>query len=185
MNRRKILKNLTIISAGTVILPSCGFFSEKASISLNNLNITEKQKNLVAELAGVLIPDGEIPGARQLNVQDFVWVMVDDCLEKTNQEKFLKGLDQFESLSTKNAGRAFTKLPFGKQTQLLQSFSVDSKDPELADMHYCLNTVKRFTIQGYLKSKYIMTEIMPYQLIPGSYDPCELISNLKSVNIHA
>jgi hypothetical protein len=106
-------------------------------------------------------------------------------VEEPDQERFIKGLDQFENHSAKIAGRAFVKLPIDRQTHLLQSIFENSNDPGMADMSYCLNTVKRYTIQGYLRSKYIMTEIMPYQLIPGSYESCKPIENSKPVNIHA
>jgi hypothetical protein len=195
MNRRDILKNLSLITGGALILPSCDFFAEKVAIAMNNLNITAKQEELLAELVGVIIPDGNIPGAKQLNVQDFVWVMVDDCLEIPDQKRFLTGLDQFVSYSRKSAGRTFSKLSLEKKTRLLQEIlatpsneAINNTGPaekNMADVHFCIRNIKRFTVQGYLQSKYVMTEIMPYSLIPGSYESCKQIDKSKPVNIYA
>ncbi|WP_373400548.1 hypothetical protein V8V91_13560 [Algoriphagus halophilus] len=47
-----------------------------------------------------------------------------------------------------------------------------------------MNTTKRFTIQGYMASEYIQSEIMPYSLIPGAYNGSVLISDIQKPRIN-
>ena len=54
----------------------------------------------------------------------------------------------------------------------------------LGDIQYFLNTTKRYTVQGFLQSQYVMTELMPYALVPGSHSFCETIDPTKRVNIY-
>jgi hypothetical protein len=54
----------------------------------------------------------------------------------------------------------------------------------LANLGYFLSSVKRFTIQGYMASEYIQTEIIPYSLIPGEYNGAVLISDLQKTRVN-
>ena len=66
--------------------------------------------------------------------------------------------------------------------QGLSMIESNKLDPE--DLKLFVSTTKRFTAFGYMKSEYIMTEIMPYKLIPGTYGSCEIIDNSKRANIN-
>jgi len=52
------------------------------------------------------------------------------------------------------------------------------------DQDNFIQTSKNFTSLGYMRSEYIMTEVMPYTLVPGTYGPCETVDNSKRININ-
>jgi hypothetical protein len=188
MNRRKALKNLGILSGGMILLPSCDFSEEKVSLTLNKLRITKSQENLMKELVAAMIPDGDIPGAGKLMVHDFVWIMVDDCLEVPVQEAYLRGLSNFEKDTKKLAGRTFISLTQKDRVKTLsqiQEAKEKSSEQVSADLLTFVEHTKRFAIFGYMQSEYIMTEIMPYSLVPGSFGTCETIDNSKRINVNA
>ncbi|UZR98079.1 gluconate 2-dehydrogenase subunit 3 family protein [Chondrinema litorale] len=204
MNRRTLLKNLGLIASGALILPSCDFSEDKVPIALNNLKVTVEQEELLALLVDTILPKSEeIPGAKDLGVQNFVWVMVDDCMPKKQQEIFINGLNQFGRYTEKFKETSFAKLkpeekiPYlteileKKPTeapvkQMKQDADKEELPPEsyLGDIQYFLNTSKRYTVQGFLQSQYVMTELMPYALVPGSHSFCETIDPTKRVNIY-
>jgi hypothetical protein len=49
---------------------------------------------------------------------------------------------------------------------------------------YFLSSTKRFTIQGYMVSEYIQTEIIPYSLIPGEYNGAVLIADIQKTRVN-
>ena len=49
------------------------------------LQVTQTQESLLKDIVSALIPEGDLAGAGSLNVHDFVWVMVDDCMDKEKQ----------------------------------------------------------------------------------------------------
>jgi len=51
-------------------------------------------------------------------------------------------------------------------------------------LKYFLNTTKRFTLQGYLSSQYFMTEVMPYNMVPGGFQGERLIDPTEKININ-
>jgi len=187
MDRRKALMNLGILTGGMVLLPSCDFTKEQVSLSLNKLRITASEEALMKELVSCIIPESDIPGAASLHVHDFVWIMVDDCMSEENQSMFLNGLKGFDSHIKKTTGNSFSSLDQKEREAVLNMIINEPKDgsgPALSDLKLFVSTTKQFTSFGYLKSEYIMTEVMPYKLIPGTYGSCEIIDNSKRVNIN-
>ncbi len=188
MDRRKALRNLGILTGGIVLLPSCNFSKEKVSLVLNKLKITTSQENLMKELLATILPDGEIPGAEKLMVHDFVWIMVDDCLEAAQQDSYLKGLTNFDTDIKKLEGETFLSLVEEDRVNVLGLIEV-SKEKSLEniskDLINFVEITKYFAILGYMQSEYIMTEIMPYSLVPGAYGACESIDNSKRLNVNA
>ncbi|MEM1134999.1 MAG: gluconate 2-dehydrogenase subunit 3 family protein [Bacteroidota bacterium] len=204
MDRRTLLKQLGVMASGAMLLPSCDFTPEKIPIALNNLKVSLEQEALLAELVGAIIPTGEIPGAKDLEVQNFVWVMADDCMEKEDQNIFINGLNQFMRYVDKFSEISLEEITPEQQVKLLNeimeiksankpvaelSAEDDPKEtppPEafIGDIQFFINQAKNYTIRGYLQSEYVMRELMPYSLVPGGYNYCETIDPNKKVNIH-
>ncbi len=186
MNRRKALKHIGLLSGGVVLLPSCDLSKENVSRVMNKLKVTETQESLLAKIVDTIIPESEIPGARALNVADFVWVMVDDCLDQSIQETFLIGLDQFKRRFKEINDKVFDNASQderagGLKTILQEESSADADSPVAA----LIEIAKAFTILGFNKSEYIMTEVMPYTLIPGKNPSCRNIDPNEKINTNA
>ena len=122
-----------------------------------------------------------------MQVHDFVWVMVDDCMDQQKQSMFLNGLKGFDSHVKKITGNSFSSLDQKEREEMLLMIinepQGNSKD-NLGALKLFISTTKEFTSFGYMKSEYIMTEVMPYTLIPGSYGPCETVDKTKRINVN-
>jgi len=179
--------NLGILTGGMMLLPSCEFSKEKISLALNNLQVNEMQESMLKDIVNSLIPEGDLSGAGSLNIDDFVWVMVDDCLDEASQKSYIRGLNNFDAQIKNMAKKPFNLLSSQEQIQAFKTITEDSKDQTLKldnDVKVFLNTTKRFTILGYMKSAYIMTQIMPYSLVPTKYGTCETIDKTKRINVN-
>lgn len=189
MNRRIALRHLALISGGLALIPSCDFSSDDILAAYENLKVTSSQKTLLGAISDTIIPAGEIKGALNLEVPDFILVMVNDCFIKENQDKFTAGLTAFPEYAKQTAGKNFEALSTKEKEELiLAGTKLESDDtPEgkvRSNISYFLNSTKRFTIQGYMASEYIQTEIIPYSLIPGEYNGAVLISDLQKPRIN-
>lgn len=187
MDRRNALRNLGILTGGMVLLPSCDFSQEKVSLVLNKLSIKASEESLMKELVSCIIPEGDMPGAASLKVDGFVWVMVDDCLNDKDQSRFLKGLHSFEATVKKSNGKSFLSMEQDeRETTLTEILNKTSKTTESAEdeIKFFVSMTKNLTAYGYMKSEYIMKEVMPYTLIPGSYGPCETVDYSKRINVN-
>src|SRR5690606_4695719 len=165
MDRRLALKQLALLTGGIMAFPSCDFSRDNVLAAYEKLQVTDGQRNLLAKVVETILPGGDIVGARELNTQDFVLVMANDCLGEEDQSRFIKGLKNFDSYVKKQSGGNFEKMDQATaETSFMNIVTSEDKSGEMEELKYFLNTTKRFTLQGYLNSEYFMTEVMPYNM---------------------
>lgn len=184
MHRRTALKNLGILTGGIVLLPACDFSKEKVALVLNKFEVTEAQEKLLKEIVATILPDSEIPGAAELGADQFVWVMADDCLNENMRQDFLKGLREFPDKVKKATSNSFATLNMEERIAFLQK-GLENSSAENKFLQTFLQITKNFAVSGFMQSEYIMTNVMPYPLVPGKYGNCEPIDANKIININA
>lgn len=188
MDRRLALKQLAMITGGFMVIPSCDFSRENILAAYEKLQINEDHKKLLTKVVETIIPGGEILGAKELDIQDFVLVMANDCLDEEKQGKFTDGLKQFDQYVENKFGQKFGQMEQAKAEEIFNSI-VNTKKTEnkvdkgnMEDLQYFLSSTKQFTLQGYLNSEYFMTEIMPYELIPRGFQGERIIDQSEKIN---
>jgi len=167
MERRIVIKQVLILAAGLTLLPSCLKQQGKSTVLLKNLNVSLDQEYILAEIAETLIPKTDTPGAKQLNLHLFVLKMLDDCYENSDQKKFMSGLGQFEDHTHQLYNKSFKDLPRPQQLVLLNE--LDHQQDIVNDLSVFYKILKSRTIDGYLNSKYVMTNLIIWELVPGRY----------------
>lgn len=168
MERRFAIKQILIMAGGMALLPSCLKEAGKSSIALKNLDISLDQEHLLADVGETIIPATDTPGSKQLNLHLFVMKMLDDLYEKEDQKLFMKGLSDFADSAQDKYGNAFQKLTVAQRQELLLAIENDKQAPPALAKFY--EIMKRRTIGGYLNSKYVMTNLIKWELVPGRYN---------------
>jgi len=166
MERRLVIKQVLIMAGGLALLPSCLRDEGKSSIRLTNLEVSLDEENLLAEIAETIIPRTKTPGARELKLHLFILKMLDDCYEKTDQQAFINGLQEFKELTSEQYGKSFGKLSAHQRESTLSKLE-NNPSPDLAAFY---KITKAKTIDGYLNSQYVMTKLIIYELVPGRYN---------------
>jgi hypothetical protein len=167
MQRRTALKQLLIIAGGAVIIPSCMNDTTAASIPLKHIKIDGNDEKLLAEVGETLIPKTAIPGAKDVYAHLFALRMIDDCYEKEKQDQFVSGLKGIDKLAKKKFDTVFLRSTPAQREALLAELDGRKQGNDLYDFY---QMVKALTIQGYMTSKYVMTNITKYELVPGRYN---------------
>jgi hypothetical protein len=204
MNRRTVLRNLAIVAAGTILLPSCIKKTGDDTIQLKRIKLTDDQQRLIGEVCETIIPKTNTPGAKDLRVNLFVLKMLDDCYTKKDQEKFAAGLAEFDDMVKKKYGSAFADLPAQQQAGALtdlekstkpvtapaksikpvgeagKSIDAPKKKPDVPPLQFCYQAIKQQTIFGYTNSQYFMTKQVVYELVPGRYNAHFPVKDLKN-----
>ena len=121
----------------------------------------------LAELAETLIPKTNTPGAKDLGLQHFIIKMVEDCGDEDQQRIFGQGMVKFNSTFRDEYELDFMKASATERSAFLKQIE-EEKFPELSEFY---SLVKNLTIRGYTNSKFYMTEVVPYELVPGRYNP--------------
>lgn len=176
ITRRVAIRNLLIVTAGVAFLPSC--FQEKTSISLKNLDINADHENILASLTDAIIPKTDTPGAKDIAAHLFTLKMVDDCYGKEEQKNFMLGFEEFNKMVERKYNNSFSKLKPQQQEELLSQLEKGTDIPEAIKSFY--SSTKRLTILGYTTSKYYLTEVKNFSLIPGKYEGSVPVTSLKA-----
>jgi hypothetical protein len=165
MNRRTVIKQFALAGTAAVFLPGCLTDPKKVSIALSSLKVTGEDEQLLASIADTMVPATDKPGAKQVGAHLFTLVMVDDLLPVKDEEKFMDGLHAFNKTASLN-GTKFMNASPAQKLEILTSLETElSSLPEAVQFFY--RTSKHFIIKGYTTSEYFLTEVKPYQLIPG------------------
>jgi hypothetical protein len=175
MNRRTALKRFVLTGTAAMLLPGCLSDSKKVSSALNNLKVTVEDEELLGEIADTMIPATDKPGAKQVGAHLFALVMVDDCVEPEAKEKFMKGLRSFNTSVPK--GKEFMKASPVERLEGLKAFEKElaNADETLVSFY---KMARHYIIQGYTTSQYFLTEVKPYNLVPGPiFKGCVPVTN--------
>jgi hypothetical protein len=168
MKRRLVIKQVLIMAGGLALLPSCLKETGRSTILLKKISIDLDQENLLAEIAETIIPKTDTPGARELKLHLFVLKMLDDCYEEKDQQQFIKGLGQLKDKVYDRYAKSFNKLSVIQRQDILTTLGKEKEvSPELFRFYQIM---KDRTIDGYLNSKYVMTSLIIYELVPGRYN---------------
>jgi len=134
----------------------------------NGVLLSVDQSKTLTGMVESIIPKTDTPGAGELGVASFVQTMVKDCYDKKAQDSLAKGVDSLEALSVKNFGKPFTDASKEQKVQLLQGMEKGEDSQQKA----FFGMVKNLTIQGYMSSEYVMTNLTHYEMIPARYHGC-------------
>jgi len=167
MERRVALKSMALAMGAMASLPSWASGWSKDSIPKGML-LSVDQSNVLSAVAETIIPKTDTPGAGELGVGKFVQKMVTDCYDKKAQTNLAKGVDSIEAQSMKSFGKSYADATKEQKVQLLQEMEKNGD----ADQKAFFGMVKNLTIQGYMNSEYVMTNLTHYEMIPARYHGC-------------
>jgi hypothetical protein len=166
MKRRTAIRNIVIISAGTMLLPAACRNNTKTGRALKNISLDGSEQQMLSELSETIIPKTKnYPGSKELGGPDFLLTMVDDCMSPEEQKKFKDGLGAFEKACDKKFNKNFVDCaPDQRQAMLKEMESVTDPNNSAAIFY---KTVKSYTLQNFTTSKDYMLNIRKWKMVPG------------------
>jgi hypothetical protein len=179
IDRREALRKTALMLGAAVsasamagILNGC-----KATPDLNYKPVffNEDQARLVSELAEVIIPKTDTPGAKDVGVPNFVDTIINQCYKKEDQERFISGLTAFDEEAKKSYGDSFAYCKPADQIALTEKILAaalkERKENPKADRPFVL-MAKELTMLGYFSSEPGATKVLQYEAVPGAYKGC-------------
>lgn len=164
LNRRELLKNVAIMTGGalsaSVISGVMSGALAQTTIDVNNPVFSDQQLKLVAEMADMIIPDTDTPGAISAKVHHYIHAIVGDWYYDDERTAFMEGLNavdaDFMNGSSDERHAIMTKM--------------DNEDAE--DGKTFFQTFKELTLVGYFTSQIGAEEELRYEQYPGPYQGC-------------
>ena len=187
MKRRDALGRVALIMGGALSAPTMlafleGCKSASDTSSAMTFPFPAERKNLVSEIAEIIIPKTDTPGAKEAKVGEFIEMMLKDCYAAKDQESFNKGLSELEKKDFLKATPAeqtkiLTEMEASSKTELTKAGEEKKKYTE-AGKEYTdagvpfFRLMKELTLIGYFTSEPGATLALDYVAVPGRYDGC-------------
>jgi hypothetical protein len=177
-----------VLMGGVISAPALSILSgcqTKTNPAAEGQVFNADQEKMIAEIAELIIPATDTPGAKDAQVPEFISLMIKDCYPEKDQQSFKEGLDQLEKASQQAYDRSFVELEQEQQVELLTKAESDAraqreqnKDNKEAGLPF-LHMMKELTLIGYFTSEPGATQALDYVQNPGSYDGCTTMEPTK------
>lgn len=175
MNRKKAIRNIVLLGGGAAALLA-GWKGYKIFRSPALAKLDEHQL-LIDELAELIIPETDTPGAKKAGVGRFITTMIRDCTARQAQNNFIDGVEDLAGYAQHHFGKPFLQCSAGEKQRIMQHFEDKGKPYKgiagkveskfLGDPFFI--TLKKYTVMGYCTSRQGATSALRYDYIPGSY----------------
>lgn len=130
--------------------------------------LSPAEGDLLTDLSETIIPETGTPGAKTLEVSKFIRVMISDCYNKKDQERFKTALGKVDEVSKLIYGKPYQQSTKEQKLHLLQGLEMSSD----TDQKWFFGVVKRLTTQGYTSSEYFLTNIAGFEFAPARFHGC-------------
>lgn len=162
INRREAVERITLLLGGAVSTQlSAGLMGQVINHG-PSVEVTPATEILLAEVADVIIPTTDTPGAKTAGVEKFIIRLMRDCYVIADQRAFYGGLAKLESSSKATHGKSFVALDLAGKTGIVEKSTK-------ADKAF-FKQMKQLTVAGYFTSEIGATQALAYLPIPGKFE---------------
>jgi Gluconate 2-dehydrogenase subunit 3 len=137
-------------------------------------------------MADLIIPRTEMPGAKDVRVNQFLDHIVADWFSGEERTRFLAGLDDVDARTQKLFQRNFIDATFAQQAEILRALGEEMQaaaailaNGPRAERGTIRQPIDNFyfvfrslTLQGYFTSEAGFTQQLHKEIIPGRFDGC-------------
>lgn len=192
MNRREAIKRSALISGFAVsgsmmsaLLQGCGGEVSTAPDWTPEF-FTPEEGEKIGALAEAIIPRTDTPGAKDVFVDRYIDMIVNNCMSESDQQRFKRGVSELYDAYEESGGKAFMDATAEEQLAYLQQAEMDARqiaadagnirepdtDADNLDARPFLPDFKNMVIAGYFTSEQVGKEVLAYDPIPGEWIPC-------------
>jgi hypothetical protein len=181
MNRREAIARVSLLVGGTIVgaeafLSGCS--PQAAAVSTSEF--TAATLRFLDEVGETILPETPgLPGAKAVQIGEFMKIIVSECYDAEDQAIFMAGIGKIEEAAkARSGGKAFLDLDAGTRTALLQEIDTEAKAQDKANRgqpdapkHY-FSLMKQLTLWGYFTSEPGANQALRYLEVPGPYQGC-------------
>lgn len=183
ITRRKVLFQLAALFAGSAVYLNC---SQRA---IRESKSRIYYRSLIIEIAEIIIPNTDSPGAKQADLYKCIIGMINQCLPSRDRRTIFAGLDDVEQYTKKKYSLSFIECNDYNKILVLERFQnlgrFDNKflnkvKTKLLGPSF-FELIKELTTKAYCTSQIGATQGLSYEHVPVSYIACmPLLSNQRS-----
>jgi hypothetical protein len=172
MNRRDALKSVALMMGGTMIGSTALLTGCAPEHQIKDLNFTPEDLAFLDEIGETIIPATDTPGAKAVNIGEFMQMMVKDCYDAEQQQAFIDGLNTIRKDFKEQKGTDFIQAGTEDRLAYLNGLHDQFKSSGEAKQPIIINMLRDLTVLGYFTSEIGATQALNFIEVPGRYDGC-------------
>jgi hypothetical protein len=188
MNRRELIRRVAVLMGGAISAPAVlgvlsGCSPKPSGASWNPQFLSKQEGAIVEEVAELIVPRTDTPGARDVGVPAFIDVILKDAYPSEDQARFVSGLKDFDSEAQRAHGKPFLELSQAQRLAFLQKThdvaataehaQADADDVPAAERKRpFVLMMKELTLLGFFTSEVGATQVLQYVAVPGGFQAC-------------
>jgi hypothetical protein len=129
--------------------------------------LNSNQQALVTNIAELIIPETDTPGATSVKVPEFIDLILTEWASDEEKAAFLAGLGDIDARASAMGSPRFVGLPAGKKVELITT--LDAATAEKTGAALAFGRLKALTVYGYFTSKPVEQDILKVQMYFNGY----------------
>jgi hypothetical protein len=162
MNRREALQRITLLMGGVLSAELTAGLMGQVLNTGASAPVSAEQQRLLAEVADIIIPTTDSPGAKAAGVEQFIVRVLRDCHLREEQEKFYAGRAKLDAESRSAHGKGFAELDATQKNAMVKWATTNEKA--------FFKLMKQLTVAGYFTSEIGATKALEYLPVPGRFE---------------
>jgi hypothetical protein len=161
-SRRDALERVAWVLGG-VLSPelTAGLLGQVLNIG-QRYPVAGENMTLLAEIADVILPDTDSPGAKAAGVEQFIVRVLRDCHPYHEQAEFYRGLELLKLECQRRFSKPFGELGGPEKNEIVLHAARQQRD--------FFARIRQLTIAGYFQSEIGATKALDFVLIPGRFE---------------
>lgn len=164
MNRREAVQRVALMTGGILSAPLMAGVMGHIINTGKSVSISAQQEAFLAEVADIIIPTTDTPGAKAAGVEKFIVRVMRDCYKQQDQERFYAGLTKLDTDSQLKFGKNFVGLDLIQKNEMVKLSIINDKP--------FFQSMKELTVTGYFTSEVGATKALEYVPVPGKFEGC-------------
>jgi hypothetical protein len=172
ISRRELIRFFSLACAG--LLSNSAFAGKLASARepggpiRKGQILSESQMHLLRELAEVIIPETDTPGAAATDSHGFIDDQLANCRASSEASEFIAQIDLLGGRVRHHWGKAFPGLSPAEKSDAMSAIASNETPFEILDPDF-FYTLKALTVVAYYSSQAGASQELVYLPIPGGY----------------
>jgi gluconate 2-dehydrogenase gamma chain len=166
LDRRALLMGAVFLVGGAAAL--LRFSRSAGSRNGGGPVLSSAQYAQLEQIADVMIPATDTPGALAVGVPGFLRQLLTDWASDRTRADVIGVLDSIERQAWSKFGAAFVELPAARRAEVVSL--VDAESIAARDAAY--SRFKYLVLVGYYQSEIGATQELRYELVPGAWRSC-------------
>jgi hypothetical protein len=191
MDRRSALKKTGLLAGAAVAMPtmlsllqSC---RNEPRLTWKPEFFTEEEATTIGTLVDMILPRTDTPGALDVQVDVFIDRVISQTYDQEGQQYMRNEISTFNNRCIEKFGTIFASLDVSKRVAVLTALEKSSGkfNPGIwgtaignQEPIGFYRSMKSMAIWAYFTSEEIGEQVLSYDPIPGSYEPCKPLSEV-------